>query len=123
MNRNFLLILFIMEALILGLVLTVGAAWFTPLVVVAGTVFLSGITVATYAMAMRVVRDENPNRFVRTMMLGTMLKFFAAILGAGALIVIKGKTLHKPDLYLLMGVYLVFSLTEAWFLSTEARKK
>jgi hypothetical protein len=123
MNRPFLLILAAIEVTVIAFAFTVGAAWFTPLTVTIGTVFLSGITMATYLMAIRVVQDENPNRFVRTMMLGTMLKFFAAVLGAGFLIFLKGKALHKPDLYLLMGLYLVLTLMEAGFLSQAARRK
>lgn len=123
MNRSFIFFLSVIEVAVITFVYTLGAAWFTPLIVTVGTLFLCGITLATYQMSMRVVQDKNPNRFVRTMTLGTMLKFFASVLGGGFLIFLKGKALHKPDLYLLMGLYLVFTLTEAGFLSQAARRK
>lgn len=100
-----------------------GTPLFTPMVCLLGVVFVAAVTLGTYAMAANSVNDPNPNKFVRTVMAMTMLKFFICVLGAGALILIFKKNLHKPDLYLLMFVYLAFSIMESIFLSQLARKK
>lgn len=112
-----------MEIAIIAAVLLLGQAIFTPLVVVLGTLFITAVTMSTYFFCMRTVQDENPNRFVRSVMAATMIKFFLFIAGAGVLLLTYKKSLHKPDLYVLMGIYLLFSMTEAVFLSNAARRK
>jgi hypothetical protein len=100
-----------------------GAPLFTPVVCMVGIAFLVAVTLGTYAMAANSVNDPNPNKFVRMVMAMTMVKFFICVLGAGALILVLKKNLNKPDLYLLMFVYLAFSIMESIFLSQLARKK
>ena len=100
-----------------------GAPLFTSVVCMVGIAFLVAVTLGTYAMAANSVNDPNPNKFVRMVMAMTMVKFFICVLGAGALILVLKKNLNKPDLYLLMFVYMAFSIMESIFLSQLARKK
>lgn len=123
MNRSFLITVALMETALVAGALLLGAPTFTPMVVVLGTLFITTVTILTYFFCMRTVHDENPNRFVRRVMAATMIKFFLCVVGAGIFILSVKKSLNKPDLYLLMGIYFLFSMTEAVFLSQAARRK
>ncbi len=112
-----------MESALIAGILLFGAPLFTPHIVIIGTLFITGVTISTYLFCMRTVHDENPNRFVRTVMAATMIKFFLCVGGVGILLLTMKKSLNKPDLYLLMGIYFLFSMTEAVFLSQAARRK
>lgn len=114
--------LLIISALCLCIVIwLIGLPVFTPLVTIAGITFLVAVSLVTYGFAIRTINDPNPNKFVRTVMAMTMIKFFVCAIAAFILIAILQKQLNKPDLYLLMGVYLIYSIMESIFLSQEAR--
>jgi len=121
MNNRFY-ILIILVSILLGVIIsTIGKSVFTPQIVGIGILFLSILIMSTYAFASLTVNDPNPNKFVRTVMASTMIKFFVGILGVGTMLLILKKTLHKPDLFLLMGIYLIYTITEAVFLAKIAR--
>ena len=121
MNNRFY-ILIILVSILLGVIIsTIGKSVFTTQIVGIGILFLSILIMSTYAFASLTVNDANPNKFVRTVMASTMIKFFVGILGVGTMLLILKKTLHKPDLFLLMGIYLIYTITEAVFLAKIAR--
>lgn len=121
MNNRFYILISLVSILLGVIVSTIGKSVFTPQIVNIGLLFLAILIMSTYAFASRTVNDPNPNKFVRTVMASTMIKFFVGILGVGAMLLILKKTLHKPDLFLLMGIYLVYTITEAVFLAKIAR--
>jgi|688.fasta_scaffold2002589_1 hypothetical protein len=107
---------------LVSIIYLIGLPTFTPKVVILGILFLTALTFTTYTFSERSVNDENPNKFVRMVMGMTMLKFFLCVVGVAIMLLTLRKSLHKPDLYVLMGFYLVFTLGEALFLSKIARK-
>jgi hypothetical protein len=122
MKINFPTLLILSALSLCAVMYLAGAPLFTPSVTIMGILFLVAVSLSTYSLAARSVNDPNPNKFVRMVMATTMIKFFICVLGAGAMILILRKNLHKPDLYLLMGIYLVYSIMESIFLSQLARK-
>ncbi|GBL35620.1 hypothetical protein EMGBS15_12150, partial [Filimonas sp.] len=81
--------------------------YFTRVIVLAGTGVVGAISFLSYFISSRSVNSENPSQFVRGVMGGTFLKFFLCIVAVAVLLFTTQKKLHKPDLFLLMFVYLI----------------
>ncbi len=121
MKKQFYLFIAITTFILIGLNYAIGTPTFTPNVVMLGVLFLALVTIITFSFSERTVNHENPNKFVRMVMGMTMLKFLLCIVGVAIMLFSLGKSLHKPDLYLLMAFYLIYTIGEAMFLSQLAK--
>ena len=97
--------------------------YFTRAIILCGTLVVAAISFLSYFISARSVNSDNPNKFVRGVMGGTFLKFFLCIVAVGILLFLLQKKLHKPDLFLLMFVYLVYTVVETGLLFTLSRKQ
>jgi len=97
--------------------------YFTRNIILYGTLVVAAISFLSYFISARSVNSKNPNKFVRGVMGGTFLKFFLCIVAVGVLLFLLQKKLHKPDLFLLMFVYLVYTVVETGLLFTLSRKQ
>jgi hypothetical protein len=97
--------------------------YFTRTIILYGTLVVAAISFLSYFISARSVNSDNPNKFVRGVMGGTFLKFFLCIVAVGILLFLLQKKLHKPDLFLLMFVYLVYTVVETGLLFTLSRKQ
>jgi hypothetical protein len=97
--------------------------YFTRNIILYGTLVVAAISFLSYFISARSVNSDNPNKFVRGVMGGTFLKFFLCIVAVGILLFLLQKKLHKPDLFLLMFVYLVYTVVETGLLFTLSRKQ
>ncbi len=124
MKNKFYLIWSLLTAftLLITFFLSNGNEPFTRIVVMTGTIIIAIIMLVSYMISVRNLLDSNPNRFVRGIMGGTFLKFMLSIVAVSILLFSVRDKLHKPDLFLLMGVYLLFSMVETAFLSIVSRK-
>jgi hypothetical protein len=93
---------------------------FAPLII--GNVILALVSLLSFNIIKRGIRSGNANAFVRSKMTGTMLKFFICIAIVLIYIFVNNRTVHKPSLFLFLGMYLVYSAIEAVPLSKMARK-
>jgi hypothetical protein len=96
---------------------------FTRSVVQIGTIILAIIAFLSFYFTEKSITHQNPNKFVRGVMLATIIKLFLCIIGVGILLVTLRKDLHKPDLFLLMFVYMIYSTIEAVIMSSLSRVK
>ncbi len=96
--------------------------YFNSLVVLAGVFVLATVSILSFMVAGRSVGHENPNRFVRGVMLGTMLKFFFCIIAVVVWLFLYKETFDKSVLFLFMAYYFVFTVFESILLSNEAKK-
>jgi hypothetical protein len=97
--------------------------YFTRNIILYGTLVVAAISFLSYLISARSVNSKNPNEFVRGVMGGTFLKFFLCIVAVGVLLFLLQKKLHKPDLFLLMFVYLVYTVVETGLLFTLSRNQ
>lgn len=81
-------------------------------VLIGGNLLLFVITFFSFLMAQRGLRDPNPNRFVRGVYSGILIKLFACMIAALAYIAINKTNLNKPALFTVMGLYLVYTFLE-----------
>ncbi|MBL7765087.1 MAG: hypothetical protein JNJ58_03265 [Chitinophagaceae bacterium] len=125
MKKSFLLLTFILTlVLCFGAYLISGEqGYLSRNVMIPGIIILAIISILSFLVSERSLLHDNPNRFVRGVMASTFLKFFLCILSVGILLFSLKQKLHKPDLFALMGVYMIYSIVEAWILSQAARKK
>lgn len=95
---------------------------FIPLLI--GNICLFSITMVSYSLISKSLKNENPNALMRAKMTGTMLKFFSVITLVLAYVFIFDRELkHKPNVYTFVGLYIVYMLIESIFLSKLAHKK
>lgn len=81
-------------------------------VLIGGNLLLFVITLISFLMAQRGLRDPNPNRFVRGVYSGILIKLFACMIAALAYIAANKSNLNKPALFMVMGLYLVYTFLE-----------
>lgn len=93
---------------------------FTSLLI--GNITLALVSLLSFNIIKRGIRSGNPNAFVRSKMTGTMLKFFICIAILLIYIFVNEREIHKPSLFLFLGMYVVYSAIEAVPLSKMARK-
>jgi hypothetical protein len=123
-NKSYLILLLTTIMLLsIEFILSSSNGYFTRNVILIGTCVLAGISILSYYISSRNVNSDNPNQFVRGVMGGTFLKFFLCIVAAAIFIFLMKKNLHKPDLFLLMFVYLVFTVLETGLLFVLSKQK
>jgi hypothetical protein len=125
MKHKFYIILVVITSILLGVeyLMSSKEGLFTGSVVQIGTLILAVIAFLSFYFTEKSISHENPNKFVRGVMLATLIKLFLCIIGVGVLLVTLRKDLHKPDLFLLMFVYMIFSSVEAVIMSRLSRIK
>jgi hypothetical protein len=125
MNTRSYLIFAITTIVLLAVEILLSApdGYFTRNIILYGTLVVAAISFLSYFISARSVNSDNPNKFVRGVMGGTFLKFFLCIVAVGILLFLLQKKLHKPDLFLLMFVYLIYTVVETGLLFTLSRKQ
>lgn len=89
-----------------------------------GNIALWLITSLSFLMISKSLKDKNPNALIRAKMSGTILKFFAVIILVLTYIFINDRSLpHKANIFVFLGIYVVYIGIESYFLSAMARKE
>lgn len=81
-------------------------------VVAVGNTLLFLITLLSFSLAQRGLRNPNPHAFVRSVYGSVMIKLFACIIAAFVYISIYKSNLNKAGLFICMGLYLVYTFLE-----------
>lgn len=97
------------------------STYFTPKIIIIGTIVIALITLSSYLLAIRNINHPNPNRFVNGIMVSTFLKFMLCVVAVAGLAFYLKQALHKPDLFYLAFVYLIYSSIETVVLAKLAR--
>jgi hypothetical protein len=79
------------------------------------------LSLAAWAMLRRHV-GERPQVFVRGVYSATMLRLFVCLAGILAYALIKRPDVHKPTLFVMFGIYAVYTIVETMAFSRQARK-
>ncbi len=97
-------------------------AMFRAPVLMWGTLVLASISLLTFGLTHRASGKTNPHQFVRGVMGSTFLKFALCVLAAGVYLFLERKNINKPDLYCLMGLYVVYTILETGLLFSQSKK-
>lgn len=88
-----------------------------------GDGFLAIISLFSFFTIDKGLKSTNPHAFIRAKYTGTLVKFFSCITLLLVYIFSHNKEVHKPSLFLFLGMYVVFSALEAIPLSKMAKIK
>ncbi len=86
-----------------------------------GNILLALVSLFNFLIIKKAVGDKNPNALIRAKTGGMMLKFFVAIGAMLAYIFINNKQVHKPTIFVFLGIYIVYAIIEALELSKIAK--
>lgn len=92
-------------------------------VAIIGNALLFIITLMSFLLAQRGLKNPNPHAFVRSVYMSVMLKLFVCIIAAFVYISIYKAKLNKPALFLCMGLYLVYTFLEVASLTKLLKQK
>lgn len=89
-----------------------------------GNAIVALVTIFSFALISKSLTDKNPNAMVRAKMSGTILKFFTVIILVLIYLFINNRVLpHKANIFVFLGIYVVYVGIESYFLSILARSK
>jgi hypothetical protein len=92
-------------------------------VLIAGNLLLFVVTVFSYFISARGLKNPNPHAFVRSVYSSVMIKFFVFAIVAFIYIQSAKAAVNKPALFICMGLYLVYTFLEVSVLTKLLRKK
>lgn len=68
-------------------------------------------------------KSDRPQAFVRGVYSATFLKLFICMVAILAYLLLNRGSIHKPTVYMLFGVYVVYSIVETAMLSRSVKEK
>jgi len=92
-------------------------------VLMIGNALLFVITIISFLLAQRGLKNTNTHAFIRAIIGGIMIKLFVFIIAAFVYISIFKKQINKPALFTCMGLYLVYTFMEVGVLMKMLRTK
>jgi hypothetical protein len=125
MRHKFVLSIVIIFLIFSGLIyflFTKNVAYDMPSLLIANLI-LACVSLLSFNIIKRGIDSNNANAFVRAKMTGTMIKFFVCIAILLIYVFLNNRQVHKPSLFLFLGMYAVYSAIESVPLSKMARKK
>ncbi|KAA5533146.1 hypothetical protein F0919_11390 [Taibaiella lutea] len=125
MQHKFVLSIVIVCLILSGLIyylFTQNPAYDFPTLIIAN-LLLAVVSLLSFNIIKRGIESGNANAFVRGKMTGTLIKFFVCISALLIYVFLNNRQVHKPSLFLFLGMYVVYNAIEAVPLSKMARKK
>jgi len=92
-------------------------------VAIIGNSMLFIITLISFLLAQRGLKNPNPHAFVRSVYMSVMLKLFVCIIAAFVYISLYKTNLNKPALFICMGLYLGYTFLEVSVLTKMLKQK
>ena len=92
-------------------------------VLIVGNALLFGITLISFLLAQKGLRNTNTHAFIRSIIGGIIIKLFVSVIAAFIYISIFKKNINKPALFTCMGLYLVYTFFEVSVLTKQLKQK
>jgi glucose uptake protein GlcU len=123
MNKKFLVSVIaafiLLSAAFYGLKVYAPAYRYTTLMV--GNIIMAALCVGSYLLVIRQL-NSRPAAFVRGVYSSSFLKLMVCMIGILAYVLINRPNIHKPTVFVLFGIYAVYSAIETVLLSKQARE-
>src|ERR1051325_6298061 len=87
---------------------------------IGGDALMALLCLLVYFLVIRQLGGR-PQAFVRGVMAATFIKLLVCMGALLAYALLNRSTIHKPTLYMLFGIYIVFTIVETWILSKMAK--
>ncbi|WP_139256322.1 hypothetical protein [Flavisolibacter ginsengisoli] len=91
-------------------------------VLIIGNLILLLITLVSFFLAQKGLKNPNPHVFVRSVYSGMMIKLFLCVIVVFIYVSLYKTTYNKPALFTCMALYLVYSFMEVSILMKLLRK-
>ncbi len=92
-------------------------------VLIFGNLVLFVLTMLSFWLGLRGLKNANSHAFIRSIYSGMMIKMFISIIAAFIYIATYKKELNKPAFFSLMGLYLVYTFIEVSGLTKMLKQK
>jgi hypothetical protein len=86
-----------------------------------GNLIMLLLSVISFFIVRKSIR-ERPEAFVRGVYGATFLKLMVCMASIMIYALLNKKDIHKPTLFVLFGIYAVYTAVETWLLSRQARE-
>lgn len=90
-------------------------------VLMSGNVIMAVLSLVSFFLVTKQMHSK-PDAFVRGVYASSFLKLFVCMIAIVAYAMVKKPDVHKPSLFMLFGIYAVYSAVETWLLSRLARQ-
>lgn len=125
MQRSFYISIFVAALLLLGLAFLLHYQnpkfELTPLII--GNLLLAAVSLLSFILINKGINSSNPHAFLRAKYSAMLLKFFICLGAFLGYIFWQGSDqVYQPAIFLLLGMYIVYTALEAIPLSKIARK-
>lgn len=120
MNKGFLVIT-VITLLLLSAVFFFLAPVFDRTALHIGNIVMAVLSLASYTIITKQL-SARPMAFVRSVSAASYLKILVCVIGILTYIMINRPDVHKPSIFMLMGIYAVYTIIETIFVQRLARK-
>lgn len=123
MRRNFVLVIAFIFLLLTAIffVLKTSAPAYRFYVLMTGNAVMAVLSLLTFFIVQKTMNDK-PEAFVRGVYGATFLKLLICIGSILFYALLNRQHIHKPSLFVLFGIYAVYTAAESWMLSKLARQ-
>jgi membrane-bound acyltransferase YfiQ involved in biofilm formation len=124
MKRQFIIAIVTIFIVLTGVF--IGMRSYMPLypfaVLETGNVIMAALSLLAYLLVDRQI-NSRPQAFIRGVSGASFLKLMVCMVSITAYIAINRSHIHKPTVFVLFGIYAVYTITETWLLSKLVRDK
>lgn len=123
MKSNFIIIIIGIFLLLSGLfyALKINAPQFSYAALMIGNAVMAILCIASYIIVTKQISGR-PDAFVRGVYASSFLKLFVCMISILVYAMVNKPHVHKPSIFMLLGIYAVYSATETIILSKMARR-
>lgn len=124
MNKRYLIVILTLFALLSVIFFSMRfyAPYFDFLALESGNTIMALLALATHAIIKKQM-EKSPHAFVRGVSGSSFLKLMVCMISILVYILLNRASIHKPTVFMLFGVYAVYTITETWLLSKIAREQ
>ena len=115
-----IIVLFIALSVVFFMLRTL-APEYNFVVLMSGNVIMAALSLASYFIVTKQMLRK-PDAFVRGVYSSSFLKLSVCVIAVMVYAIANRPNVHKPSLFVLFGVYALYSAVETWLLSKIARE-
>jgi hypothetical protein len=86
-----------------------------------GNVVMAGLSLMSYFIVKKQM-DGRPQAFVRGVYSASFLKLMVCMVSILVYVLLNRAHIHKPSVFVLFGIYIVYTIMETWLLSKLVRE-
>lgn len=123
MKKSFVVSIAVVFVVLTGIFLWLRTAYpaYNFTVLMTGNVIMAVLSYISHYLVTKQINNK-PDAFVRGVYASSFLKLFVCIISIVVYAMVNKPNVHKPSLFVLMGIYFVYSAVETWLSSKIARQ-